>query len=179
MQNIILHTENWIKSVVVACNFCPFAAKELLRKSIRYVVMPAFSAEESLEKLSEELQFLDNQADIETTFLIFPEGFANFEAYLDLVEWAEELVEDLDYEGIYQIASFHPEYCFEGAAENDPANYTNRSPYPMLHILREDSITSALEHFPDAEGIPQRNIDFAQSKGLKYMQLLRAACMKS
>ena len=141
--------------------------------------MPAFSAEESLEKLSEELQFLDNQADIETTFLIFPEGFANFEAYLDLVEWAEELVEDLDYEGIYQIASFHPEYCFEGAAENDPANYTNRSPYPMLHILREDSITSALEHFPDAEGIPQRNIDFAQSKGLKYMQLLRAACMKS
>jgi uncharacterized protein len=94
-----------------------------------------------------------------------------------LVELAEDLNAEEDYEGIYQIASFHPEYCFAGAETEDAANYTNRSVYPMLHILREDSITKALEFFQDAAGIPDRNIAFAHEKGVKYMAALRAACM--
>jgi hypothetical protein len=163
--------------VVIGCNFCPFAAKAMLRKSIRYVVLPEVTLESSLEAFVEELRYLDRTDDIETTLVIFPNHFADFEQYLDLVELAEALAADQGYEGIYQVASFHPDYCFAGSDNDDPANYTNRSIYPMLHILREDSITNVLENFPDPEGIPQRNIDFAQQKGLAYMQVLRAACI--
>lgn len=175
---VIAQTENWIKTVVIGCNFCPFAAKALLRKSIRYVVLHDSTLEACLEHFFEELRVLDRSTDIETTLLIFPDHFADFEAYLDLVELAESLIVDQGYEGVYQVASFHPDYCFAHAEPDDPANYTNRSIYPMLHLLREDSLTEVLEHFPDAEGIPERNIAFAKRKGLAHMQLLRAACLK-
>jgi uncharacterized protein len=173
----IEHTTNWIKSVVIGCNFCPFAAKALLRDSIRYVVLPEVTVESGLEALVAELQYLDRTDELETTFIIFPNHFPDFEDYLDLVDIAERLASDQAYDGVYQIASFHPAYCFAGADNDDPANFTNRSIYPMLHILREDSISKALEHFPDAEGIPERNIAFVQSKGWQYMQMLRLACM--
>ncbi len=177
-SSIIAQTTQWINSVVIGCNFCPFAAKAVLRKSIRYVVLPEVTLESSLEAVMEELRYLDRAEDIETTLIIFPNHFADFEEYLDLAELAEDLSVEQDYEGVYQIASFHPDYCFAEAEANDPANYTNRSPYPMLHLLREDSITKALDHFIDPEGIPERNIAFAQEKGLKYMQMLRAACLE-
>ena len=178
MENIVIaQTTKWIKSVVVDCNFCPFAAKALLKKSIRYVVLADVSVEESLLHFISELAFLDKNEEIETTFIIFEKDFEDFEAYLDLVELAEELAFEQGYEGVYQVASFHPDYCFEDADEQDPANFTNRSIYPMLHLLREESVSKALEHFPDAEEIPQRNIDFAREKGWKYMQMLRAACL--
>lgn len=176
---VITQTANWIKSVVIGCNFCPFAAKAVQLKSIRYVVLPDATMEGALALFFEELRFLDNTETIETTLLIFPDNFADFEEYLDLVTLAEHLSRDHDYDGVYQVASFHPDYCFEDADPLDPANYTNRSIYPMLHLLREDSITRAIEHYPDPEGIPQRNIDFARSKGLKYMELLRAACLET
>ncbi len=175
---VIAQTTQWINSVVIGCNFCPFAAKAVLRKSIRYVVLQETTLESALEALVDELNFLDRTEDIETTLLIFPKHFPDFEDYLDLVELAENLSIEQGYEGVYQIASFHPDYCFEGAEADDPANYTNRSPYPMLHLLREDSISKALDHYIDPEGIPERNIAFAQEKGLRYMQLLRAACFE-
>jgi len=175
---VIAQTTQWINSVVIGCNFCPFAAKAVLRKSIRYVVLQETTLESALEILVDELNFLDRTEDIETSLLIFPKHFSDFEDYLDLVELAENLSIEQGYEGVYQIASFHPDYCFEGADADDPANYTNRSPYPMLHLLREDSISKALDHYIDPEGIPERNIAFAQEKGLKYMQLLRAACFE-
>jgi hypothetical protein len=175
---VIEQTTNWIKSVVIGCNFCPFAAKPVLKKTIRYVVLPDAGVESSLEILLEELRLLDRNTEIETSLIIFPNNFPDFEEYLDLVELAENLASDQDYDGIYQIASFHPEYCFDGAEHDDPANYTNRSIYPMLHLLREDSISDAVDNFPDAEGIPERNVAFAQRKGLQYMQRLRAACIE-
>ena len=93
--------------------------------------------------------------------------------YLDLVEMAEDLIEEEDYEGVYQVASFHPDYLFAGSDSEDPANYTNRSPYPMLHLLREESIEKALEHYSgDPDEIPERNIRFAREKGLAYMKRL-------
>jgi len=178
MENIVIsQTAKWIKSVVVDCNFCPFAAKALLKKSIRYVVLSEVSVEESLLHFISELAFLDKNEEIETTFIIFEKDFEDFEAYLDLVELAEELAFEQGYEGIYQVASFHPDYCFEDAHEDAPANFTNRSIYPMLHLLREESVSKALEHFPEADEIPQRNIDFAREKGWKYMQMLRVACL--
>ncbi len=174
---IIAQTIAWIQSVVIDCNFCPFAAKALLRKSIRYVVLQDASVEKALEQLVEELHFLDHAEEIETTLIILPNQLPDFETYLELVTLAEDLSSDQGYDGIYQLASFHPDYVFKGSDKDDPANYTNRSIYPMLQILREDSITRAIEHYPDIKGIPQRNIDFAKEKGLQYMQLLRTACI--
>jgi uncharacterized protein len=175
---IIAQTINWIKSVVIGCNFCPFAAKAMLRKSVRYVVLTDVSAENTLERCLEELKYLDTHEEIETSFLVFANNFTVFEQYLHLVGSATALVKANAYRGVYQIASFHPNYRFGRARRNDPANFTNRSIYPMLHILREESITKVLQHFPDPEGIPARNIAFAKEKGLQYMQLLRAACME-
>ncbi len=175
---IIAQTSQWINSVVIGCNFCPFAAKAMLRKSIRFVVLPEATLEGALETFMEELRYLDSMEDIETTLVIFPGNFSDFEEYLDLVELAEDLSAEQGYEGVYQVASFHPKYCFAGADDDDPANYTNRSPYPMLHLLREDSITRAVEHFKDPEGIPERNMAFAREKGLRYMQMLRTACLE-
>ena len=123
------------------------------------------------------MKALDGDGERETSFLLFANDFASFTEYLQLVKNAEQLLVQLNYEGIYQLASFHPDYCFAGSDENDPANYTNRSPYPMLHILREESITKALENFPDPESIPENNVQYARQKGLRYMQLLRAGCL--
>lgn len=173
---IITETINWIKSVVVGCNFCPFAAQALLRKSVRYVVLPDATVEGTLETFLKEIHFLDQTEEIETTFIIFPNSYTDFEEYLGLVELAEDFASDQGYDGVYQVASFHPDYLFADSDEDDPANYTNRSIYPMLHLLREDSITDALENYPDPEGIPERNIAFAKSKGLEHMKFLREAC---
>lgn len=175
-DKIIEQTNNWIKSVVIDCNFCPFAAKALFNKSIRYIIKSNVNINESLEALKAELDELENKTDIETSFIIFANDFTNFDDYLCLVKKAELLLTKQNYDGIYQIASFHPNYCFNNCTEDDPGNYTNRSIYPMLHILREESLTKALSLFPNPEEIPHKNIDFTRQKGLQYMQLLRAAC---
>ncbi|MBK7883773.1 MAG: DUF1415 domain-containing protein [Chitinophagaceae bacterium] len=174
---IITQTNNWIKSVVTGCNFCPFAAKAMLKKSIHYVVLRDATLKSILETVVLELQRLDTNESIETTLIILPDNFNDFSAYLDMIDIAEQLMSKEKYNGIYQLASFHPEYVFADAVANDAANYTNRSIYPMLHILREESITKALENFKDPEKIPERNIDFARQKGLEYMEMLRIACM--
>lgn len=174
---VITQTTNWIKSVVIDCNFCPFAAKALLQKSIHYAVHSPAGIESSLTSLKEELQRLDANGLIETSFIIFPDSFSTFSSYLNLVKKAERLLAKEGYEGIYQIASFHPDYCFADADEDDAANYTNRSIYPMLHILREDSLEKALSLYKHPEKIPENNIEFARKKGVQYMQVLRTACM--
>jgi hypothetical protein len=173
---IIDQTINWVNSVVIGLNFCPFAAKPMLKKQVRFVVVAEDAMEAGLEKLADELAFLNNSTEIETTLLIFPNGYADFETYLDLVDLAEALNEDLGFEGIFQIASFHPEYCFADADQDDPANYTNRSVYPMLHLIRESSVSDAIAHHPDPDGIPDRNVALARKKGLQHMQDLLAAC---
>ena len=176
-ERIIEQTTNWIKSVVIDCNFCPFAAKAILKKSIRYIIKSNSSMIDSLIALKEELDHLETDTEIETSFIIFPNNYNDFDDYLDLVKKAERLLTKENYDGVYQIASFHPEYCFAGENENDAANFTNRSIYPMLHILREESLTKALSLYPNPELIPQHNIDFARQKGLQYMQMLRLACL--
>jgi len=173
----ITNTANWIKQVVIGCNFCPFAAKALAKKTVRYVVKENIDFKSALTALAEEFEFLNSNLNIETTFIIFSDGFKDFSQYLDLVDKGERLLLIENYEGVYQLASFHPQYLFAGSNANDPANYTNRSPYPMLHILREDSITKALENFDDPDSIPEKNIDFAKTKGIAYMQMLAASCI--
>lgn len=176
-EKIIEQTTNWIKSVVIECNFCPFAAKAVLKKSIRYTIKTNVTVDESLISLKDELNYLQTDTEIETSFIIFENNYSDFKSYLELVQKAEQILTKEGFDGIYQIASFHPYYCFADSDEDDAANYTNRSIYPMLHILREESITKALSLYPKPELIPQHNIDFARQKGLQYMQILRAACM--
>jgi uncharacterized protein len=174
---IIAQTRKWIVDVVVGCNFCPFALREVKKESIYFEVLEG-NQSQALQALTEAFAKMDAQKEIETMFLLFPKNFTRFAEYLKLVHGADRLIKKLGYEGIYQVASFHPDYIFAGSRTEDPANFTNRSPYPMLHILREESVSRAIDSYPDTEKIPERNTAFARQKGLAYMQSLRAACME-
>lgn len=176
-EQVIEQTKKWITDVVIGCNFCPFAARVIKQDAVFYKVETAAAANICLETFLQEVTRLDNDANIETSFLIFPDAVKHFNDYLDLVSVAEKLLKQYKYNGIYQLASFHPQYRFAGAPDDDAANYTNRSIYPMLHLLRESSIDKALEHYDDPESIPDRNIDFAREKGIVYMKMLRDSCM--
>jgi hypothetical protein len=172
-----MHTKKWIVDVVVGCNFCPFAAREVKQNTVHYQVYTGATMESGLQRFLEECIRLDENNDIETSFIIFPDSFKGFDDYLDLVFLAEQLVKQQGYEGTYQVAGFHPLYCFAGESPDDAANYTNRSPYPMLHLLREERIEQALSRYPHAGQIPERNIRFAREKGEAYMKMLRDACL--
>lgn len=173
----IEQTRKWITEVVIACNFCPFAAKEVRQNSIHYQVETSTDITACLDAFLQECIRLDEQPAIATSLLIFTSGFARFDNYLDMVAMAETLLEKHGYEGVYQVASFHPLYIFADADANDAANFTNRSVYPMLHLLREDSMEKAIAGYPHPERIPDRNIAFARQKGMEYMKALRAACL--
>ena len=172
---VIERTKKWITEVVIGCNFCPFAANVVKRQTIYYQVETSADLETCLDSFLSVVNRMDDDPAVETSFLIFTNSFEQFEDYLDLVALSEKILKQKGYEGIYQVASFHPLYLFEGSVENDPANYTNRSVYPMLHLLREESIDKALENYKDPESIPERNILFAREKGLAYMKTLRDA----
>jgi hypothetical protein len=176
-DRIIEQTKKWVTDVVIGCNFCPFAAKEANQNKIRYQVENLTETKGCLASLLKECVALDEDANIETTLLIFPNGFAKFDDYLKLLALAEKLLKKEGYEGIYQVASFHPLYRFANSTANDPADYTNRSIYPMLHLLRETSIEKALQRYSNPAQIPERNVDFARQKGIVYMKMLRDACL--
>ena len=167
---IVKQTKNWLEQIVIKHNFCPFAERELLRDSIRYFINEVSNTEDTLHHLVDEFIFLDQHPETETTLFIIPEGFNDFDDFLDLVEIANALLEEQDYRGTYQLANFHPDYCFHGSDENDPANYTNRSPYPTLHLIREKSLERAVASHPDPEGIPERNIAYARELGVNKLQ---------
>ena len=165
-QAVIEHTRRWISSIVIGLNLCPFAQRIFAAGKIRYAVSEARDEKTLFNDLSDELKLLASSPieAIETTLLIHPHVFADFLDYNDFVGVAEELIEELDLLGIVQIASFHPQYLF--AADPDAAeNYTNRSPYPMLHLLREESITAVAGDPAELLAIPPRNIKTLQSLG--------------
>lgn len=176
-EKIIAQTKKWIVDVVIGCNFCPFAAREVKAGSIHYQVDDATDISTGLQAFLRECTRLDTETTIGTTLLIFPDGFQRFDDYLDLVSLAEKLLHKSGYEGIYQVASFHPLYRFANTTTEDPGNYTNRSIYPMLHVLREEQVEKALARYPHPEQIPDINIDFTRKKGEAYMRMLREACI--
>lgn len=175
---ITTQTQSWIETVIIGLNFCPFAKREYDRGNIRYSICHDIQIEHCLHKLIDECIELDSKPEIETTLLIFPDSFIDFDDYLDFVDLARSLLDDQGYTGTYQIATFHPDYCFDDSTDTDPANYTNRSPYPMLHIIREASLERALQNYPKPEEIPTRNIELARSQGQAKMQALLDACYK-
>ncbi len=180
-QQIIDQTITWIRKVVIGCNFCPFAAKALQQQQqhVHYQVEASTDTALCLDTFLKEIIRLDKEPHIETSFLIFSNAFQQFDDYLHMASLAEDLLKEKGYEGIYQLASFHPMYRFASSAKNDAADYTNRSIYPMLHLLRESSIDKAIAKYENPEKIPERNVDFARKKGLTFMKLLRDSCIYS
>lgn len=164
---IIADTENWLEKAVIGLNLCPFAKAVHVKKQVRYVVSEATSVEELLADLLHELEALydADPAQVETTLLIHPHVLADFLDYNDFLEIADAAVSELDLDGEVQVASFHPDYQFADTHPTDIENFSNRAPYPTLHLLRESSIARAVEAFPDAALIYQRNIETLRSLG--------------
>lgn len=175
----IAATKQWLKDIIIGLNFCPFAKKEFVNDRIHYFVSPASSLEEALLELNEEFELLAGNDSLETSLLIYPLSFADFELYLDFVELANDALVNWGYEGEFQLATFHPNYCFDGEEVSDPANYTNRSPYPTLHIIRETSLSKVLELYSDPESIPLNNMQLAREKGADYFSKLLASYHKA
>jgi len=132
----------WVEDLVVGLNLCPFAGRELVRNRVRFVVTEATTEEQLLAALETELALLNNDPAVETTLLIHPDVLQDFFDYNQFLDTADQLLVHTELEGVYQVASFHPDYQFAGTAAYDAENFTNRSPYPMLHILREGRPTS-------------------------------------
>ncbi len=173
---IVDSVKYWLENTIIGFNFCPFAKKEFVNQSIHYEVVDEANTQEQLFALSHELKRLDEHPEIETILVILPIALESFFDYLDFLELANNLNTELGYEGIYQLASFHPDYCFADAQQNDPANYTNRSPVPIIHIIREASVEKVLAHYPDPEKIPVRNISLAEEKGIQVFEDILKGC---
>ena len=167
--NIEQATRNWVADLVVGLNFCPYAKREVERESIRYQVSDANSQDMALQLLLDEVSHLDQHEAVETTLLIFSTGFVDFDEYLDLLHMAEAIIDGAGYRGKYQLASFHPDYCFDGESPEAASNYTNRSPYPVIHLLRESSLSRVLKDKTDADHIVAANIRTAEKLGAKSL----------
>ena len=166
-MNPIEDTKAWLERAVIGLNLCPFAKAVHLKQQIRWVESPARDVESLLEELVAELRLLaaaDPEV-VETTLLLHPHVLGDFLDYNDFLDLADFTLEELGLDGVLQIASFHPQYRFEGSAEDDIADYSNRSPYPTLHLLREASIDRAVASFPDAAEIYERNIEALRRLG--------------
>ena len=159
-NEVIVQTQAWLERAVIGLNLCPFAKAEHVHGRIRYVVSDAGKRKALREVLKRELLTLNDAdpAQVETTLLIHPRVLHNFYDYNDFLDEADALIDELGLSGVLQIASFHPDYQFAGTQADAIENYSNRSPYPMLHILREASVERAVESFPDAAQIFERNI---------------------
>jgi len=177
-STLIKQTKNWLNEIIIGLNFCPFAKREVLKNSIRYTINNSAELESSLYALADELQYLDAHSECETSLFICPQGFNDFDEFLNLIELADQLIDDLNYRSVYQLAHFHPDYCFDGVDQDDASNYTNRSPYPTLHILRESSLQSAIARHPDTSAIPETNIALARDKGSAKMQQMLNLCLE-
>lgn len=171
-------TRRWVSAVVIGLNLCPFARRVADAGRVRYAVTAAADGGALLTALGEELQTLAEapRADIETTLLIHPRAFPAFPDYNDFLAEADRLVRDLGLRGVIQIAGFHPEYRFAGTSPDAAENYTNRSPYPMLHLLREESVTEVAGDPAALAAIPRRNIETLRTLGrAEMLARLRAA----
>lgn len=164
---VVAATRRWLERAVIGLNLCPFAKSVYVKEQVRYVVSNATTPEALLEQLMDELQYLsDTPAEqVDTTLLIHPFVLNDFADYNEFLDVADAAVEDLQLDGELQVASFHPNYQFADTDVNDISNYTNRAPYPILHLLREDSIDRAVEAFPEASEIFEKNIDTMEKLG--------------
>lgn len=170
--NIIAATQGWIKEVVIGLNFCPFANLPFIKNNIRYAVAAKMPMHQLDKLLLKEIDVLKNDATITTTLLILPNHFISFAAFLQYIQRAERLLTKNKLNNHFQLAHFHPNYVFENTEADNAANYTNRSPYPILHILRQESIAEARKVHAQVHQIPNANVALAQKKGVDYFKTL-------
>ena len=170
----IEETQAWLEKAVIGLNLCPFAKAVHARQQIHWVLSSATEPAALLADLVSELRYLAAARPevIDTTVLVHPQVFDDFLEFNDFLGAAEDALDELELDGMLQIAGFHPRFCFHGAAEDDIGNYTNRSPYPTLHLLREDSVARAVAAFPDPEAIYERNIETLERLGLEGWRAL-------
>lgn len=176
-DKIVRSVRKWVELFVVDLNLCPFARRELLKNRLRFHLTEATNEERLLLALRAELELLKSEQSVETTLLIHPNVLQDFFDYNRFLSRADQLLVRMKLEGVFQIASFHPDYQFAGTAPDDAENYTNRAPYPILHLLREDSVEQAIADYPDAERIPSRNIVLMKSLGPDRLIALAQKCL--
>lgn len=164
---IIAATRHWLARAVIGLNLCPFAKSVHVKNQVRYAVSEATDLEGVLTDLEAELKTLAaaDPEQIDTTLLILPDALTDFLDFNDATWFAERLLQQLGLEGTLQVASFHPQFQFDGTEPDDIENYTNRAPYPTLHLIREASIARAVEAFPDAADIYERNMEVLRRLG--------------
>ena len=177
-QQVQAETRAWVERAVIGLNLCPFAKAPQAKGLVRYALSTATEPEALMADLVAELQRLaESPPDrLETTLLIHPQVLTDFEDFNDFLDLAEAAVLALELEGVIQVASFHPDYRFADSEPDDPANATNRAPYPTLHLLREHSIERAAAAFPDAEAIFDTNIETMRRLGAEGWAVLQRAC---
>ena len=169
-------TRAWVEHAVVGLNLCPFAKAPMVKGQIEYVLSETADPRVLLDELCAQMQRLvaADPALMETTLLIHPNVLGDFEDFNDFLDAADAALEDLGLDGVLQVASFHPQYRFEGTAPDDVGNASNRSPYPTLHLLREASVDRAVEAFPEAESIFENNLRTLEALGPRGWATLRA-----
>ena len=174
-HDVIADTRRWVDRAVIGLNLCPFAKAVQVKGQVHYAVSRAEAAPDLIKDLAVQLQALVNEdaEDRDTTLLMVPHGFDDFLVFNDFLDLADELLVDMELEGVIQVAPFHPKFQFEGTAADDVTNATNRSPYPTLHLLREDSIDRAVEAFPEAEAIFEANMQTLNQLGSAGWQALQ------
>jgi len=170
--DIANEVRQWLQAIVIGLNLCPFAQRELVQDSVRIIISEADSELKLMQDLNDELSLLEQDEAIETTLLIHPYVLRDFDDYNQFLSLADKLLQDRNFEGVFQIASFHPHYQFEGSMPDDAENYSNRSPYPMLHLLRESSVEKAVADYKHIEDIPARNMDLLRTMGAKKIEAL-------
>ncbi len=168
-DEIVAQTRNWLEKAVIGLNLCPFAKAVYVKSQVRFVVSSATNLDRLLEDLDEELDFLAaaDPQQVDTTLLIHPKVLNDFLDFNDFLEVVDTVVAEHDLEGVLQVASFHPHYQFEGTEPTAMSNYSNRAPFPILHLLRESSIARAVEAFPNADSIYERNIEVLEKLGFE------------
>lgn len=166
-DEVLQAMQAWLERAVIGLNLCPFAKAVHAKRQIRWVVSKAQDEEALLAELVSELNLLidTDPAETDTTLLVHPQVLQDFLDYNDFLELADAAVEELGLEGVVQVASFHPQYQFADSDLDDISNYSNRAPYPCLHLLREDSVDRAVMAFPEAESIFEKNIQTLQDLG--------------
>ncbi len=166
-DEVLTQTRQWLEKAVIGLNLCPFAKAVYVKNQVRLVVSRARHADDLLEELDRELDLLvaTPAEEIDTTLLIHPTLFADFLDFNDFLEVADGVVEEHELDGVIQLASFHPQFQFDGTEPDDISNYSNRAPFAILHLLREDSVERAVQAFPEAEAIFEQNIETLEKLG--------------
>ena len=173
-KDVIQQVQQWLENVVIGLNLCPFASKPNRNKQIHIHVSEGSTEEQLLEDIYQQLRILDETPadELETTLVVAPNLFEAFDDYNQFLDLVDALLIQAGKDGTYQIASFHPDYCFFGTEPEDAENLTNRSPFPIIHLIREESIEKVLKHYPDPEAIPERNIECVENLSKEQIRKL-------